>query len=121
MADPQQTEIEKLLKSIAGLEAQGEVLGDEVVDPALESLREKLADLETQLAQESSPTPTEERRLITILFSDVVGSTALAEKLDPEEWRGIISRLHASCGEIIQEHTGQVAQYLGDGLLAFFG
>lgn len=121
MVDVVNTDIEKLLKSITGLEAQRAILGDEVVDPALESLREKLVSLEAQLVAAAPPTPAEERRLITVLFSDVVGSTAMAESLDPEQWRGIVARLHETAGEIIHQHQGQVAQYLGDGLLAFFG
>ncbi len=79
--------------------------------------REKLAALQAQLA----PTSTEERRLITILFTDIVGSTALAERLDPEEWRKIVAKLHETVGNAISQHHGTVAQYLGDGLLAFFG
>ena len=106
-------QIEKLKESMATLEAQRELLG-EAVDPALDSMREKLVTLEEQLAEESYPTLDEERRVITILFSDVVGSTSLAEKLDPEEWRGVIGWLHEAAGEIITRHRGQVAQYLGD-------
>ncbi len=116
-----QAQIEEIQASIAGLEAQQELLGASVLAPALATLREKLAELEAHQEFDQISKPTEERRLITILFSDVVGSTALAEKLDPEEWRGIISRLHAEAGDIITKHQGQVIQYLGDGLLAIFG
>ncbi len=104
---------------MAVLEGQRPLLGDAVVEPALAGLRQQLTALEAQAATE--PTPIEERRLVTILFTDIVGSTQMAEKLDPEEWRETVAKLHKSVGNIIARHQGRVAQYLGDGLLAFFG
>jgi class 3 adenylate cyclase/tetratricopeptide (TPR) repeat protein len=119
MAESIQAQIEKLRASITGLAAQRESLGDAVVTPALAALQRELAGLEEQAAAQAAP--TEERRLVTILFTDMVGSTSMAEKLDPEEWRQIVSKLHAALGEAITAHRGEVAQYLGDGVLAFFG
>ena len=119
MAESIQTQIEKLNASISGLEAQRSLLGEAIVDPALAALRNKLSVLEEQAA--AQPVPAEERRMVTILFIDMVGSTSRAEKLDPEEWRQVISKLHTALGEAITAHRGSVAQYLGDGLLAFFG
>jgi class 3 adenylate cyclase/tetratricopeptide (TPR) repeat protein len=63
----------------------------------------------------------EQRRIITILFSDIVGSTPIAEQLDPEDWREIVEQVHTLAGEIVLSHQGQVLQYLGDGMLAVFG
>ena len=65
--------------------------------------------------------PAEERRIVTILFSDIVGSTSIAEQLDPEEWREIVESVHQLAGEIVLQHRGIVLQYLGDGMLAIFG
>jgi class 3 adenylate cyclase len=65
--------------------------------------------------------PGEERRMVSILFVDIVGSTSIAGKLDPEEWRQVIKKIHTAVGETITTHHGIVAQFLGDGLLAFFG
>ena len=65
--------------------------------------------------------PAEERRIVTILFSDIVGSTSIAEQLDPEEWREIVESVHQLGGEIVLKHQGLVLQYLGDGMLAIFG
>lgn len=101
------------------LETQRATLGAAVVDPALAALRQQLAALETEVPAQSGP--LEERRVITILFTDIVGSTALAHNLDPEEWRQTVAKLHSAIGTIIQGHHGMVAQYLGDGLLALFG
>jgi class 3 adenylate cyclase/tetratricopeptide (TPR) repeat protein len=119
MVDSLQAQIESLLHSIEGLEAQRAMLGEEIVNPALSALQQQLAELEKQVAAQAAP--VEERRMVTILFFDIVGSTSLAEKLDPEEWRQVVSQVHTSLGEAVSSHHGTVAQYLGDGLLAFFG
>ena len=62
-----------------------------------------------------------ERRQLTVLFCDMVGSTALSVKLDPEDLRTVISRYHSEITEVIRKHQGVVARYMGDGLLAYFG
>jgi class 3 adenylate cyclase/tetratricopeptide (TPR) repeat protein len=117
MAETIQSQMEALRLSIQGLEAQRTLLGDKIVDPALAALRGQLSALE----QQAPALPAEDRRMVTILFTDMVGSTSMAEKLDPEEWRRIVSKTHAAIGEAITFHHGTIAQYLGDGLLAFFG
>lgn len=62
-----------------------------------------------------------ERRQLTIVFSDVVGSTDLSARLDPEDLSEFYSRYHTLCAEAIQHYDGYLAQYLGDGVLAYFG
>lgn len=62
-----------------------------------------------------------ERKLVTVLFTDIVGSTALAENLDPEDWADIVAGAHAVVQEAVERYDGRVAQFLGDGALAFFG
>ncbi|HEV8339343.1 MAG TPA: adenylate/guanylate cyclase domain-containing protein [bacterium] len=119
MVESLHAQLEALRHSIAVLEAQRATLGDAVVEPAIDGLRQRLTALETQTPLVVRP--AEERRLITIFFIDVVGSTALAEQQDPEEWRQTVARLHSTVGLIVQQHQGNVAQYLGDGLLALFG
>ena len=117
MADSVEAQLAQLRTTIATLEAQRTVLGPALVDPALAGLRQQLATLEAQ----QHPSPVEERRLITILFTDIVGSTSLAEKLDLEEWRQAVARVHSTSGDLIAHQGGKVVQYLGDGLLALFG
>jgi class 3 adenylate cyclase len=65
--------------------------------------------------------PEAERRQLTVLFCDLVDSTALAIQLDPEDLRGVVRTYQATCGEVIQRFEGYIAQYLGDGLLVYFG
>jgi TOMM system kinase/cyclase fusion protein len=66
-------------------------------------------------------TPEAERRQLTVLFCDLVESTALAGRLDPEELREVVQAYQAACAEVIQRFDGHIAQYLGDGLLVYFG
>jgi class 3 adenylate cyclase len=69
----------------------------------------------------ASPLAAAERRQLTVLFSDLVGSTALGEALDPEEFQNVIERYYTVCGDAIRAHDGYVGQLLGDGVLAYFG
>jgi class 3 adenylate cyclase/tetratricopeptide (TPR) repeat protein len=124
MADSIQEELDRLQAALAGLEAQRSLLGEAIVQPALDSLNEKIAALQAQL-QPARTVPGEqtpqERRIVTALFSDVVGSTTLASQYDPEEWHEIMAAVHGLAGGLIHQHEGRVMQYLGDGLLALFG
>jgi class 3 adenylate cyclase len=65
--------------------------------------------------------PEAERRQLTVLFCDVVDSTVLASQLDPEEWREVVRAYQATCAKVIARFEGHIAQYLGDGLLVYFG
>jgi class 3 adenylate cyclase len=62
-----------------------------------------------------------ERKLVTALFTDIVGSTTLAEQMDPEDWRDIVSGAHKIVSKAVYHYEGTIAQLLGDGVLAFFG
>jgi class 3 adenylate cyclase/tetratricopeptide (TPR) repeat protein/ABC-type lipoprotein export system ATPase subunit len=62
-----------------------------------------------------------ERRHLTVLFCDLVNSTSLAAQLDPEEWREIVVNYHRSTSQEVDRFGGYVAQYLGDGVIAYFG
>ena len=62
-----------------------------------------------------------ERRQLTVVFSDIVGSTELSAQLDPEDWHGIISQYHQTAASVVKRFGGHVAQYLGDGVLILFG
>jgi class 3 adenylate cyclase/predicted ATPase len=66
-------------------------------------------------------TPEAERRQLTVLFCDLVDSTALARQLDPEELREVVRAYQGACAKVIALFEGHIAQYLGDGLLVYFG
>lgn len=65
--------------------------------------------------------PSAERRQLTVMFCDLVGSTALSTQLDPEELREVVRAYQDTCTEVVRRYDGQIAQHLGDGLLVYFG
>jgi hypothetical protein len=73
------------------------------------------------LSPKAPPAAPGERRQLTAMFCDLVGSTDLSARLDPEDLRGVIATYRAACAEIISTYDGHVAQFLGDGLLVYFG
>ena len=114
----------------------------ELDDEALEELADELAEIQGVAARDgralvwvaSSPEPdpaTErpkerkpqaaERRQLTVLFCDLVDSTRLAAGMDAEDWRAVVQRYYGAAGRVIARFDGHVAQYLGDGLLVYFG
>ena len=65
--------------------------------------------------------PEAERRQLTVMFCDLVGSTDLSGKLDPEDLRDVVRAYQETAAEVIERYEGHIAQYLGDGLLIYFG
>ena len=99
--------------AIAALEGQRATLGDAATDIAVAPLRARLASLQQ---------PAElKHRLVTVLFADVVGSTALASGLDAEDTLGLLSGVLQRMATIIEDHQGRVLRFTGDGLKAAFG
>jgi class 3 adenylate cyclase/predicted ATPase len=70
---------------------------------------------------EHGPEPSVERRHITFMFCDIVGSTGLAHGLDPEDLRDVLAEYHAICSQVVARYEGTIAQYHGDGVLVYFG
>jgi class 3 adenylate cyclase/tetratricopeptide (TPR) repeat protein len=64
---------------------------------------------------------TGERRHLTVLFCDLVGSTAIVAQLDPEEWRETVAGYHRAAAAAVTRFEGRIAKYLGDGVMAYFG
>ncbi len=63
----------------------------------------------------------DERRHLTVIFSDLVGSTELASSMDPEDWHDVLAAYQGRVAEVIAEHGGVIAQFQGDGVVAYFG
>ena len=95
--------------------------GTQLPDQATALKSTSIAD--TSLAPFATPTsPAQaQRRQLSVLFCDLVGSTALAERLDPEALRDLMQDYQQTCREVIARYEGHVAQYLGDGLMVYFG
>src|SRR5262245_6499300 len=75
----------------------------------------------TVAAAPVAPLDTAERRQVTVMFSDLVGSTALSARMDPEDLREVISAYQKCVAETVQRSGGFVAKYMGDGVLIYFG
>ena len=75
----------------------------------------------TSVAPSLSPEDRAERRQVTVMFSDLVGSTALSARMDPEDLREVISAYQKCVAETVQRFGGFVAKYMGDGVLIYFG
>jgi class 3 adenylate cyclase/tetratricopeptide (TPR) repeat protein len=109
-------ELERLTQAIEHLESQRVILGDEVVEAALIPLQEKIAELEVQAGF-----PEQQRKQVTILFTDIVSSTKVASHLDPEDTRDIFDSALQRLAQPIKQHNGHVTRFMGDGFKAVFG
>jgi class 3 adenylate cyclase/predicted ATPase len=103
----------------------GIALGDRL--KMLRAIRD-LGSSQLDVAASSAPTVSEptrrddaERRQLTVMFTDLVGSTALSTKLDPEDLRSVIAAYHKCVAETVARFDGFVAKYMGDGVLIYFG
>jgi class 3 adenylate cyclase/tetratricopeptide (TPR) repeat protein len=113
---------EELERAMASLDGQRTALGDAAVEAALAGLRDKLAALQDAGdGAKPSDSLTGERRVVTVLFSDVKGSTEMAGQFDPEEWAGIMKRAMGYLISPVTRLDGTVARLMGDSILAFFG
>jgi class 3 adenylate cyclase/ABC-type lipoprotein export system ATPase subunit len=75
----------------------------------------------TSSASSTPPEDRAERRQVTVMFSDLVGSTALSTRMDPEDLREVISAYQKCAAETVQRFDGFIAKYMGDGVLVYFG
>ncbi len=107
-------DLESVERAIVALEAQRDLLGSAVVDTALTPLRENRAAL---IARRMA----EQRKLVTVLFADVVDFTVLSRALDPEDTRTTINAYFRRWHEHIAAHGGVVEKFIGDAVMAVFG
>src|SRR4029077_3976548 len=85
------------------------------------TLRASTASTEAASSFPAIPVSSAERRQLTVMFCDLVGSTALASRLDPEDLREVIGVYHRCVAETVGRFDGFVAKYMGDGVLVYFG
>jgi ABC-type oligopeptide transport system substrate-binding subunit/class 3 adenylate cyclase len=109
------TDKAQLESAIEALEKQRDVLGDTVVDTALASLREKLSAFEEDVAS------TQQRKLATVLFMDIVESTSITKDLDPEDTMTFMDTALQRLSGPVYKHGGRINRFMGDGFLAMFG
>jgi class 3 adenylate cyclase len=126
--------LEEYLAAFRDNEIDGAVLRDLTADDLRElgvasvghrrKLLSAISALSAATANSSTPRPlpdAAERRQLTVMFCDLVGSTAMSARLDPEDMRAIIGAYHKCCATLIAANGGFVAKYMGDGVLAYFG
>src|SRR5215208_2991971 len=111
-------ELEDLQHAIDALEAQRSVLGDQTVEVAQAALREKIARLHMGVRISHEP---QERKLITVLFADVSGFTAMAETMDHEIVNTVINSLWSRVDKAIQDQGGRIDKHIGDAVMGLFG
>ena len=106
-------ETDSLRAAIAALESQRDTLGDTVLEMAAAPLRERLAALH-------GPSGLQHRQ-VTVLFADVVGSTAMAGALDAEDTLDVLNGAMRRMAALVEAHRGRVLRFTGDGVKAAFG
>ncbi len=117
MADVPRPDSQQLAAAITALEAQRALLGDAVVDAAVGPMREQLARQQAVAPQAAAQAV----RLVTVLFTDIVGSTRVAARVDAEDMLELSSHALARLAAIVETHRGRVLRFTGDGLKAVFG
>ena len=110
------TELEQLRRAITALEAQRTDLGESIIDMALAPLRQRLSVLERLEGRGA-----QERKLVSVLFVDVVNSTELSQGLEPEVILEIMDGALQRLAVPVREYGGRVTRFMGDGFLAIFG
>ena len=112
------TDIEKLEQAILAIESQRTELGDMMVATILAPLNEKLQLLRAKDPPKSTP---EQRKLVTVLFADVFGFTAISERLDAEDVRDQMNLLWGSLDQVLVAHGAVIDKHIGDAVMALFG
>ncbi len=105
------------------LKELGLTLGDRRRLQAAIEAREDGPKSQTDPEQRQTDTlqPEAERRQLTVMFCDLVGSTALSARLDPEDMREVLRAYQDACAGVVARYDGYVAKFMGDGVLAYFG
>ncbi len=109
----------KIEQAIETLEDQRGTLGDSAVDPAIEGLRQRLAEM--GLDEQGSVAFEGERKMVTVMFADIAGFTAMSESMDPEGVRDIINSCFERLVLVIERYGGTVEKFIGDAIMAIFG
>ena len=113
-------QITDLKTAIAAQETMRSTLGDAVVDTTLAVLRGQLDELERQSAQQDAANQAR-RRLVSVLFADISGFTALSETMDAEDVANLVNHLWIRADRVIQEYGGHIDKHIGDSVMAIWG
>jgi class 3 adenylate cyclase/predicted ATPase len=109
-------QVAQIQNAIKALEAQRSILGDSVVNLALDSLRRKLDTLSTPITQRE-----QQRKQVTVLFADISGFTSLSETMDAEDITDLINQVWQNLDGIIEKYGGRIDKHIGDAVMAVWG
>src|SRR5690349_1740591 len=115
-----QQQINDLKIAIEAQERMRSVLGESVAETTLTVLRDQLSDLEGQATQQEAANQAR-RKLVTVLFADVSGFTALSEDRDAEDVANLVNHLWIRADRVIQEYGGYIDKHIGDAVMALWG
>lgn len=113
--------IEKLRNALTEVRSQRSQFSAETYAQVVMALLEKMRRSQTLAMSQNEPVKSDEIRLVTVMFVDVVDSTKLAHEMDAGDWKTLINDAHSLMATIVQEAEGNIGQYLGDGMLCYFG
>lgn len=122
MNDEAALQIVRLRAALAEIFARRDVFSDETYTQIIIAIYDKIRTLQTV---PETPQPQleggDEIRLVTIMFVDIVDSTEMTQSLEADDWKATIGAAHSQVARLVNEWGGVIGQYLGDGLLCFFG
>src|SRR5215207_5142643 len=118
---PTSTRVARLKTALAEVLAKRQFFNDDSYNEIILALNDKIQALQTIVRDtQLQMTDSDEIRLVSVMFVDVENSTRLARNLD-EQWKTMIGEVHTQLARVVDEWDGEVGQYLGDGVLCFFG
>lgn len=109
----------KIKQALAEMRSNKNLFTEEAFSQIVMLLLDDLRQTQTMSYQ--NPASSDEMRLVTVMFVDVKDSTEIVQRFDPSDWKSIIDTTHEQITDVVDQWDGQVAQYLGDGVLCFFG
>lgn len=118
--NPSSSRLDRLKSALDEVLAQRRVFSEAAYHELVHALNERIQALQIAPPDPARLPERDEIRLVSVMFVDVENSTRLAQRLD-EEWKTLISELHHRLARVVDDWHGEIGQYLGDGVLCFFG
>lgn len=114
-------QIQRIRRALNELRDQRHVFSEETFGQLTLALLDRMRRIQSSEAEADRDDTNDEIRLVTVMFTDIADSTTIASTLEASEWKNLIATAHQRIASLISRWEGQVGQYLGDGVLSFFG
>ncbi len=115
-----QAQIDRLREALGEVRNNKQLFSANTYTQVVLALLDRIRRLQTLPEKSSRPEP-DEIRLVTVMFADIKDSTVIARQLDTGDWKDVLGKTHGRIAAVVAESGGEVGQYLGDGVLCFFG